>query len=198
MMHAKVREKIAGVAISRFPLTAQQLRVNARKAHFLYLFNEFYKRLSIKCKLKSAESVTFAYQMKAVRAILAVFFALMVLVSSTSFMIGMHVCMDQVQNIALFSKADSCEKEQSLPACHREKKALCCEEQTIIHETSDLKASAAADHHAVVPAPTDLEQPLVLISEVIPSAAPDPYKYYRYDPPARSCDLTVEHQVFLI
>ncbi|MEX2233825.1 MAG: hypothetical protein WD824_16790 [Cyclobacteriaceae bacterium] len=135
--------------------------------------------------------------MKAVRSIAAVSLAILVLVSSTSFMVGMHLCMGEVQNIAFFSKADGCEKEQSLPPCHRDTKAPCCDDQTVIHETDDFKTSAT-HHHIVVPAPMDIEQALILISEVIPSAPLSRFKYYSYDPPLRSCDLTVEHQVFLI
>lgn len=135
--------------------------------------------------------------MKAFRPIAAVVLVLLVLVSSTSFMVGMHLCMGEVQNIAFFSKAEGCEKEQSLPPCHRHTKAPCCDDETVIHEADDFKASVA-HNHAPVPAPMDIEQPLILISEVIPTAPLARLRYHNYDPPLRSCDLTVEHQVFLI
>ena len=135
--------------------------------------------------------------MKTVRSISAVLLALLVLVSSTSFMVGVHLCMGEVQNIALFGKADSCEKEQSLPPCHRHTKVPCCDDETVIHEADDFKASVA-HYHVPVPAPMDIEQPLILISEVIPTAPLACFRYHNYDPPLRSCDLTVEHQVFLI
>ena len=135
--------------------------------------------------------------MKALRSISVVVLALLVLVSSTSFMIGMHFCMGEVQNIALFTKADGCEKEQSLPPCHRHEKAPCCEDETVINKGDDFKASIA-QYHVVVPAPLDIEQPPVLISEVSPSAPLSRTHYYNYDPPLRSWDLTVQHHVFLI
>jgi hypothetical protein len=134
--------------------------------------------------------------MKAIRSISVVVLAVLVLVSSTSFMIGMHFCMGEVQNVAFFTKADGCEKEQNLPPCHRHQKAPCCADETIIHDGDDFKASIAYFH--IVAAPMEIEQPLVLISEVIPSVPLSRIKYYNYDPPLRSCDLTVEHQVFLI
>jgi hypothetical protein len=134
--------------------------------------------------------------MKAIRSISVVVLAVLVLVSSTSFMIGMHFCMGEVQNVAFFTKADGCEKEQNLPPCHRHQKAPCCADETIIHDGDDFKASIA--HFHIVAAPMEIEQPLVLISEVIPSVPLSRIKYYNYDPPLRSCDLTVEHQVFLI
>ena len=135
--------------------------------------------------------------MKVLRTISAVVLAILVLVSSTSFTIGMHLCMGEVQNIALFSKADSCEKELSLPPCHRHTKAACCDDETVINDADDFKASAA-HYHVAVPSPIDIEQTLVLISEIFPTAPLSGVKYYKYNPPLRSCDLTVEHQVFLI
>jgi hypothetical protein len=39
---------------------------------------------------------------------------------------------------------------------------------------------------------------MVLVSEIIPGSPIARFRYYYYDPPLRSCDLTVEHQVFLI
>jgi hypothetical protein len=135
--------------------------------------------------------------MKAVRSISAVILAIIVLVSSTSFMVGMHICGGEVQNIALFGKADSCQKEKALPACHKHMKPACCEDEFVYHEGTDFKGSI--EHiHIVAPAPMDIEQPVVLISEVIPASPISRIQYYNYDPPLRSCDLTVEHQVFLI
>lgn len=135
--------------------------------------------------------------MKALRSISAALLALLVLVSSTSLMVGMHLCMDEIQNVALFAKADSCEKERSLPACHRESKERCCDDETVINQADDFKASVP-NYHAPVSGPVDIEQPQILISEIIPSAPLSNFKYHTYDPPLRSCDLTVEHQVFLI
>lgn len=135
--------------------------------------------------------------MKAFRAISAILLAVLVLVSSTSFMIGMHVCMGKVQNVALFEKADGCERERTLPPCHRHLKAPCCEDETVIHEGDDFKASAA-HFHTVAPVPVDVEQPSVLIAEVIPSSPLSRVQYYNYDPPLLSPDITVEQQVFVI
>jgi hypothetical protein len=135
--------------------------------------------------------------MKAIRTISAVLLALLVLVSSTSFMVGFHICMGEVQNVALFGKADGCEKEKSLPACHKHMKPACCEDEAFFHEGDDFKASM--EHiHIVALSPIDIEQPLVLIAEVIPTAEISRTQYYDYDPPLRSSDLTVSLQVFLI
>ena len=135
--------------------------------------------------------------MKAFRSIAVVVLSLLVLVSSTSFMVGFHICMGEVENVALFTKADGCEKEKSLPPCHRHLKAPCCEDETYVHDGNDFKASV--DHYQVVaPALIDIKHPMVVISEVIPDSPISRTQYYKYDPPLRSWDLTVEHQVFLI
>jgi hypothetical protein len=135
--------------------------------------------------------------MKALRSISAVVLALLVLFSSTSFMVGMHLCMGEVQSIGFFSKADGCKEEQSPPPCHRHTTVPCCDEETIIHQADDFKASMG-HYHIAVPPSMESEQPRVLISEVIPTAPLSAVKYFNYDPPLLSCDLTVDHQVFLI
>jgi hypothetical protein len=135
--------------------------------------------------------------MKVIRSISAVLLAILVLVSSTSFTFSMHVCMGEVQQISLFGRADDCPKVKALPPCHKHMKPACCDEETVIHESTDFKASVEHIHFAV-PSSMDIEQPLVVISEVIPAAPVASMQYYEYSPPLRTCDLTVEHQVFLI
>jgi hypothetical protein len=135
--------------------------------------------------------------MKVIRTISAILLAILVLVTSTSFMVGMHFCQGEVQNVALFSKAEACEKEQSLPPCHRHTKAPCCEDETIVHKGDDFKSSPD-QFHLSTSLLVDIEQAIYLISEIIPSAPVSRIQFYNYDPPLRSYDLTVEHQVFLI
>ncbi len=135
--------------------------------------------------------------MKAFRTISSIVLALLVLVSSTSFIVGMHLCMGEVQNVALFSKADVCEQEQQMPPCHRHMKAPCCDDETVVHKADDFKASVA-QFDIATPFVTDLAQSLVLIAEIIPSVPAAQTKYYNYDPPLRSSDIIVDIQVFLI
>ena len=135
--------------------------------------------------------------MKAIRSISVILLALLVLISSTSFMVGVHLCMGEVQSVALFSKADVCPNEVSLPPCHRQTKNSCCDNETVVHKGEDFKSTTGQIEFAA-PAPIVIDQPLVLISEIIPSTPAFHGNYYNYDPPLRSCDITVEHQVFLI
>lgn len=134
---------------------------------------------------------------KTIRTISAILLATLVLVSSTSFVVGIHVCMGEISDVALLTKATKCAMETNVPPCHRKMKSSCCEDETIIHNAGDVKASLTQIH---VPdlAATTIDQPLVLISEIIPSTPGAHTRFYHYDPPLRSFDLTVEHQSFII
>src|SRR5687768_2681730 len=130
--------------------------------------------------------------MKVLRSILSIVLALLVLLSSTSFMVGIHYCSGKIQNVAIFAPADPCEAEKSLPPCHRKMmaNAHCCDDEQVIHEADDLKASAA-DLQFAIPVAVDMPLQSIVIAEIIPSASVARIQYYNYDPPLRSCDLTV-------
>ena len=135
--------------------------------------------------------------MKAFRTISAILLAILLLVSSTSFMVGIHKCGGEVLNVALFKKADGCEKERPEPPCHRHLKASCCEDQTLTHASNDFKSSPVITYAGPLGI-TAMLVPFTLVSEVIPSAFVSRIQWPDYSPPLASHDLTVEHQVFLI
>jgi hypothetical protein len=134
--------------------------------------------------------------MKLVRPISAILLAILVLVSSTSFLVSVHFCMGKVHSVALFTQAESCEKE-SLPPCHRDMKPACCQDETIVHNGDDFKGSIPQLEIAASPQ-IEFERPIILVSETIPAAPLSRTHSNNYDPPLRSFDLTVEHHVFLI
>ncbi|MBA4058250.1 MAG: hypothetical protein C0490_26270 [Marivirga sp.] len=135
--------------------------------------------------------------MKLFRTISIIAFCLLVVFSSSSFMIGIHICSGNIQDVALFTKAQSCANEKKMPPCHKQESKPCCEDESVIHEGQDVKSDISKLQLAPVPV-VDIDKPLVLIAEVIPSASLAKTKYYNYDPPLRSTDLTVSFQVFLI
>jgi hypothetical protein len=109
----------------------------------------------------------------------------------------MHLCGGKVRNVAVFAKADNCEKEKNLPPCHRHIKTNCCDDEKIIHEGDDFKG--ALNHFNLdAPHSLDLHHPFVLISEIIPSAPTSRIHFHNYDPPLGSPDLILQHHVFLI
>lgn len=144
-----------------------------------------------------SNSVTFDYPMKHYRSILSATFAFLVLFSSTSFMVGVHFCGGQIQNIALFTRADGCEMEKRIPPCHKHQSKACCEDETIVHQGENFKVSATEIMLSPVPA-LEIELPLVPISEVIPSAFVSGARFYNYSPPFRAADRTVSFRAFLI
>jgi hypothetical protein len=131
------------------------------------------------------------------RSILSSVFAILVLFSSSSFMVGIHLCSGHIQNIALFTKAEGCGMEKKMPPCHKHESKPCCEDETIVHDAQDFKGNVSQVSIAAPPV-LDVVQPSVLISEVIPSSIATIKHYSNYDPPFRPTDLTVDLQVFLI
>ncbi len=135
--------------------------------------------------------------MKQYRSILSYAFTILVLFSSSSFMIGIHLCGGQIQNIALFTKAEGCGMEKKMPPCHKHESKPCCQDETVVHDAQDFKGNINQINIAVSPI-LDIVQPAVLIAEVIPSSISIIKHYANYDPPIRTTDVTVDLQVFLI
>lgn len=135
--------------------------------------------------------------MKQYHSILSVIFAFLVLFSSSSFMVGIHLCRGHVQDVALFGKATPCAMEKQVPPCHKHESKPCCEDEAIVHDGQDFQVSSSDVAFSPVPV-FDIELPTILISEVIPSAPVARIQYHVYDPPLWSTDLTVSLQVFLI
>jgi hypothetical protein len=135
--------------------------------------------------------------MNILRRTSAVLLLMLVLISGSSFMVGMHFCGGELQNIALFDKAEGCAKEKQLPPCHRHETPACCDDTSVIHDGEEFSYSKAN----VSVAPTfsvEVAQPPVIISEVIETASVSTPRFYNYDPPLRAPDLTLTLQVFLI
>lgn len=135
--------------------------------------------------------------MKKLNRILSLFFALLVFFSSSSFMVGLHLCNGTVQNIALFSKAEGCKKEKQLPPCHRHKAAPCCEDKTVVKDALGFKDDIKQITFAATPVVAAV-RPHIILSKVIPSLVVLHSHFYNYDPPLRLCDLTIALQIFLI
>jgi len=119
------------------------------------------------------------------------------LFSSSSFVIGIHLCAGHVQDIAIFTHAEDCGMSAAIPVCHRSGVKSCCENEAIVHQGDDFKASVNGVMLPAVQA-IDLELPHVLLSEIIPSLHLTTAQFYNYDPPLPQTDRTVSLQVFLI
>lgn len=132
--------------------------------------------------------------MSLLRRIVALSFACLVLVSSTSFMVGMHHCGGHLKHVALFEKAEACEMEQQIPPCHRTASNSCCEDVTVVHEDEDFSASQSLDIQPAFSA--DVLATSVLVAEIIPTSSPVLVPVYH--PPVVSLDRPVALRVILI
>lgn len=81
--------------------------------------------------------------MKRLRPIFSVLLALLVLISGTSFMVGVHHCGGHVASVALFTKAEPCPMETRVPPCHKPMKS-CCSDESIVHDSEDFKPAAGS------------------------------------------------------
>ncbi|HEX6227800.1 MAG TPA: hypothetical protein VFZ52_25450, partial [Chryseolinea sp.] len=157
---------------------------------------EFYKTFVLNCKSNSSRKAYICLEMKFLKTILVFAMVFLVLVSSSSFMVGIHWCGGEIYSLAL-SEAEDCGMEKKVPPCHKHIVASCCDDDAILHEGDGFKASIS-DITLTVSPPLDLALADVILSEVVPSVAFLQPRYYNYDPPLRSHDLTVSHRVFLI
>lgn len=133
--------------------------------------------------------------MKLLKTILTVALASLVLVSSSSFRIAIHLCAGEIRQVGLFEKLAVCERE-ALPPCHKPLRS-CCENETIVHDADDIKPSVI---QLDFPGPEAMDVPFAapLVSEIVPSEPLTRTAFERYKPPLRWEDITVAHRVFLI
>jgi hypothetical protein len=131
------------------------------------------------------------------RPILSLAAAILVLLSSSSFMVGLHICGDRIQDIALFKRANVCEMEKEIPPCHRQEPKSCCDDEVIVHEAESFKVSSTEISVASIPV-MEMVLPDVIISDIIPSSPELRFSLSGYDPPLRVDDITVSFRVFLI
>lgn len=135
--------------------------------------------------------------MRAVKLISTIFLSLLVIFSSTSFMVGLHFCGGQIQNVSMFEKAQPCAMEQTTPPCHHHQSKPCCEDETIVHDAQDLKSDIAKLHLAQLQ-PITVAAPTILVADLIPQEAYQAKGFRPYKPPLPVTDLTISLQVFLI
>lgn len=139
--------------------------------------------------------------MKLLRSIVSFMLALLVLVSSSSFMVNMHFCGGHVQNVSLIEDATPCPMEVQRPACHNKvavKKSGCCEDKHVAFEGKDFNAQVldfsfltGQSINWVATLPMIME--VIQINESLAFSSHSPYK-----PPIVERDIPVLVQSFLI
>ncbi len=77
--------------------------------------------------------------MKALRPILSLFLAGLMLVASIGVMVNSHICGGEVKSVALFVRPDPC--KPCVGAEHHTRKNGCCEEQTVIVKSDEVSSA---------------------------------------------------------
>jgi hypothetical protein len=139
--------------------------------------------------------------MKYVKHITSVILAVLVLVSSSSFTLNMHLCGGSLQSVSLIEDATPCPMEVQLPPCHKniaKQKSDCCQDSHFAFEGKDFNYSFQ-DLNNVTSLHSDYSVVLPYLMEVVEtelaSAASD---YLPYKPPILERDIPVLTQSFLI
>lgn len=118
--------------------------------------------------------------MKAFRSISSIVLALLVLLASSSFYVGVHVCGGAVKAVALLQEADGCE-HQSLPPCHRKLMDGCCENDVLTHDVQDINGDVSLITFPALSS-TDIVHNTILLAEIVP-AFESKATTYSTDPP---------------
>jgi hypothetical protein len=139
--------------------------------------------------------------MKFLKSIVSSILALLVLVSSSSFMVNMHFCGGHVQSVSLIEEATLCPMEVQLPPCHKKmavKKSACCEDKHVAFEGKDFNTQVqdfsmfswqAINWIATLP----MIMELIPVNEALAFSSLTSYK-----PPIVERDIPVLVQSFLI
>lgn len=126
-----------------------------------------------------------------------IFLLILVLMSSSSFIVGMHFCRGHIKNVVLFDKAAGCENEKQFRLCPVHDASSCCRNEIVFHDGEDFSASQIG----VSIAPdfvVQITEPPVILCEIVEPVAVLSQHFYDYDAPLRDTDLTVTLRVFLI
>jgi hypothetical protein len=118
---------------------------------------------------------------------------MLVLVSSTSFTVNMHVCGGHVASVALVQKATSCPMEV-MPPCHgiqKEKKSNgCCEDKSVAFEGKDF--SSKVEHLSLELQSALWIAELPYVVSIAPSTSIQAHPSFTlYKPPLLSQDISV-------
>lgn len=130
----------------------------------------------------------------------------LVLLSSTSFTLGMHFCMGQLENIAFFSGAEPCEMVTQKSPCATDKhdpdcehqqvtKKGCCEDQAVVMEGHEDLTQVSK---VAVPDFQMIAVLFAVVSFLFSATAVDHYTFNDYSPPLIERDIIVLVQSFLI
>jgi hypothetical protein len=135
---------------------------------------------------------------KGLKTILTCLLAVLTLIGSTSFVVGVHFCNGQIKELSVFDEAKGCVHKQAerLPACHKHEVAGCCDDTTVVHEGCGFEEQA---HQIVFHNNIEVEPATraVLIAETVPLTQNDTF-YPALDDPLLKPDRPVLFRALLV
>jgi len=119
--------------------------------------------------------------------------------STSNFIVGIHVCGKKVQNVAFLSHAAHCLDDDThrFCSCHTSVSGQCCGDEAVVHKANELTSSTTSAYSAP-PMLVAISQNSFAISEIIPTHQTLFSGRFNYDPPPESRDLTTIFLTFLI
>jgi len=135
--------------------------------------------------------------MKALRTIVSLTLAALVLVASSSFTVNMHLCGGSVQSVSLIEKAKPCPMEVKVPACHKQKikRVSCCDDEQLTYEGKDFKVLESS---IIQTGQQAWVIDLPVLAQVVPGSSLFFSHHTLYKPPLLQHDIPVLIQSFLI
>lgn len=143
--------------------------------------------------------------MQSVRKVSALILSMLVMLSSMSFTLNVHLCMGQIDNIALFKEAKACEMATQVTPCAKEQhkeghnhqisKKGCCEDHSIFIERQDEITKTAS---VAMPDVAFVAVLYVVVAYLSAQSSVDTDSYKAYSPPLIERDIPVLIQSFLI
>ena len=123
------------------------------------------------------------------------------LVSSSGILISKHYCLDELVDVALFSKAKSCQESNVIESEHRTDKPIiqkknCCKDEVAFEKLEDSAQKVVADFSIKQSFISWAIIRLALhLHNVEDKVSVHPYQHYK--PPLLVCDFTISLQTFL-
>jgi len=108
--------------------------------------------------------------MKFTRTIFLMTMCVLVLLSTSNFVIAIHICGKKVRTVAFLSRVNNYQNRETNPicSCRTNKSEHCCRYEAIVHEANDSILSPTYVHH-IPPTVIDVIYRAIVVSEIVPT-----------------------------
>jgi len=133
------------------------------------------------------------------RPIFLITMCALALLSTSNFIIGIHICGKNLDTVSFLSHANNCQNKEtnSSCSCGATKSEHCCNNEAIIHQASDSIFSPTYIHYKS-PTAVGIDHSTIAVSEIVPTHQRLFAEHFNYDPPPLSRDLALIFLTLLI